>query len=110
MTFGWKDYFHNKWNVIDLFGYGLVILSSVLRLAYQLDWARGSYCVAIVVLSARFLQVFIVSKYIGPQVFMIKMMVRIIAVQFSVQFVSLEISLDFIIRYATMLFEYIGET
>jgi len=61
---------------MDIIGFGMVAVAFELRMSSgQVDVSRALYSYAIVVLSGRFVQVFLVFKSIGPQVFMIRMMV-----------------------------------
>ena len=60
---------------MDITGFGMVAVAFVLRVSGgHVDISRALYCYAIVDLSGRFVQVFLVFKSIGPQVFMIRMM------------------------------------
>ena len=73
---GCKEYFRNDWNKIDTAGYVLFVMSFSLRLGGLLDFARGFYSVAILLLYIRFLQVFVVCETIGLYVFMVRLAVR----------------------------------
>ena len=103
---GCKEHWSNDWNKIDMIGCVFFILSFLLRLGGQLDggllngglldggqlnssqmdsgllnFARGCYSVAILLLYIRYLQVFVVFKSIGPYVFMVRLAVRMNAQQ-----------------------------
>ena len=81
---GCKEYLRNDWNKMDAAGCALYVMSFLLRLGGQLDLARGCYCFAILPLYMRFLQVFMVFKTIGLYVFMVRLAVRMNALQNTV--------------------------
>lgn len=72
------DYFTNVWNQFDLFVYTLLAISVILRYCLTGDefvWARMFYVSTLALFYLRFLQMFYVSKKIGPKVIMIRRMV-----------------------------------
>jgi len=72
------DYFTNVWNQFDLFVYTLLAISVILRYSLTGDefvWARMFYVSTLALFYLRFLQMFYISKNIGPKVIMIRRMV-----------------------------------
>ena len=78
LRFKVTGYFSSVWNRFDQFVHVLFVLSIVLRFVLSESnfvYARIAYCLTLICYYLRFLQVFFVSKNIGPKVIMIQRMV-----------------------------------
>ena len=79
---GWqnlKDWLKDFWNVLESFGYLLIICAIPIRVyvtGENFEYATWLYCYCLCVSYARFTQLFFVFERLGPKVIMIGKMVR----------------------------------
>jgi len=84
-----KSYFSDAWNRIDQVMYAMLVLAIILRLVltddYRFEWARNVYAVDLVMFYLRILQFYFVEKRLGPKVIMIRRMVLLLCIAYTLQ-------------------------